>query len=96
MADKVKMSLDRYEGLKQRIADLEAEVERKDEEYRVLESKCQWFEEVFDMLNIPVDVIEQIGPNDISVEKYHDRMSMRDSIVIKIENIPSKYLYDVF
>lgn len=69
MIDKVKMSLERYEGLKQRIADLEAEIKRKDEEYRVLESKCQWFEEVFDILDIPVDVIEQIGPNDISVGK---------------------------
>lgn len=93
MTDKVKMSLERYEGLKQTIADLQAEVERWKDDYRILKTDLMGYEILLQKIGIPGEVIEGLNPDDICVLKHYDPMDMRDSIFIEIKNIlPEKLM----
>ena len=83
MTDKVKMSLERYEGLKQRIADLEAE-------NRELNSQVEWFNRLFNMIDIPIDMVKDLGTDDVSVEQYYDPAARVTTRMVRI-NAPGDW-----
>lgn len=87
MADKVKMSLEKYEGLKQRIADAEKDKDILNKRIQHLETECKGYENILRKLGIPGEVIEGLNPDDILVFKHYDPMDMSDSVYIEIKNI---------
>lgn len=87
MADKVKMSLEKYEGLKQRIADAEKDKDILNKRIQHLETECKGYEILLRKIGIPGEIIEGLNPDDISVYKHYDPLDMKDSVYIEIKNI---------
>lgn len=87
MIDKVKMSLERYDRMKRKIADAEKDKDILNKRIQHLETECKGYETILHKIGIPGEVIEGLKPDDISVYKHYDPMDMSDSVYIEIKNI---------
>lgn len=85
MIDKVKMSLERYEGLKQRIVDAEKDKDILNKRIQHLETECKGYEILLRKIGIPGEIIEGLDPDAVLVEKHHDPRRMVTTTIIKVE-----------
>ena len=85
MADKVKMSLDRYEEMKLNISTLEAENRNLVNQYKLMEGRCAGYEYLLSRISIPGEIIRDIDPDNIVVEKVRNPVNMTERRIIKID-----------
>ena len=81
--EKVEMSLAKYEDMISKISDLKTEI-------RELKKQVDRFNYLFNMIEIPIDMVKDIGPDDISVEQYYDPMSRITTRMVRI-NTPGDW-----
>lgn len=94
MIDKVKMSLERYDRMKRKIADAEKDKDILNKRIKHLESECKGYKTIIQKIGIPGEIIDCFSPDDIETMLHHDPMGMHYLMVIKIKNIPPEYLHD--